>query len=197
MFLMVQLLSIAIFCNVSEESVIQATDVSTIYATPKIYMKNGFDTQVLKSMNINKPSKINLRKWNKVVDSINNPQGEVNIAVVGKYIGLKDAYKSLTEALTHGGIANDVRVNIHWIDSETIKGRSNIKKLKSMSGILVPGGFGKRGVEGKILAINYARINKIPYFGICFGMQLAVIEAARNMTKIKDANSSEFSKTTY
>ena len=186
---------IAIFCNVSEESVIQATDVSTIYATPKIYMKNGFDTQVLKSMNINKPSKINLRKWNKVVDSINNPQGEVNIAVVGKYIGLKDAYKSLTEALTHGGIANDVRVNIHWIDSETIKGKSNTKKLKSMSGILVPGGFGKRGVEGKILAINYARINKIPYFGICFGMQLAVIEAARNMTKIKDANSSEFSKT--
>ena len=186
---------IAIFCNVSEESVIQATDVSTIYATPKIYMKNGFDTQVLKSMNINKPNKINLRKWNKVVDSINNPQGEVNIAVVGKYIGLKDAYKSLTEALTHGGIANDVRVNIHWIDSETIKGKSNIKKLKSMSGILVPGGFGKRGVEGKILAINYARINKIPYFGICFGMQLAVIEAARNMTKIKDANSSEFSKT--
>ena len=186
---------IAIFCNVSEESVIQATDVSTIYATPKIYMKNGFDTQVLKSMNINKPSKINLRKWNKVVDSINNPQGEVNIAVVGKYIGLKDAYKSLTEALAHGGIANDVRVNIHWIDSETIKGKSNIKKLKSMSGILVPGGFGKRGVEGKILAINYARINKIPYFGICFGMQLAVIEAARNMTKIKDANSSEFSKT--
>ena len=186
---------IAIFCNVSEESVIQATDVSTIYATPKIYMKNGFDTQVLKSMNINKPSKINLRKWNKVVDSINNPQGEVNIAVVGKYIGLKDAYKSLTEALTHGGIANDVRVNIHWIDSETIKGKSNIKKLKFMSGILVPGGFGKRGVEGKILAINYARINKIPYFGICFGMQLAVIEAARNMTKIKDANSSEFSKT--
>ena len=186
---------IAIFCNVSEESVIQATDVSTIYATPKIYMKNGFDTQVLKSMNINKPSKINLRKWNKVVDSINNPQGEVNIAVVGKYIGLKDAYKSLTEALTHGGIANDVRVNIHWIDSETIKGKSNIKKLKSMSGILVPGGFGKRGVEGKILAINYARINKIPFFGICFGMQLAVIEAARNMTKIKDANSSEFSKT--
>ena len=186
---------IAIFCNVSEESVIQATDVSTIYATPKIYMKNGFDTQVLKSMNINKPSKINLRKWNKVVDSINNPQGEVNIAVVGKYIGLKDAYKSLTEALTHGGIANDVRVNIHWIDSETIKGKSNTKKLKSMSGILVPGGFGRRGVEGKILAINYARINKIPYFGICFGMQLAVIEAARNMTKIKDANSSEFSKT--
>ena len=186
---------IAIFCNVSEESVIQATDVSTIYATPKIYMKNGFDTQVLKSMNINKPSKINLRKWNKVVDSINNPQDEVNIAVVGKYIGLKDAYKSLTEALTHGGIANDVRVNIHWIDSETIKGKSNTKKLKSMSGILVPGGFGKRGVEGKILAINYARINKIPYFGICFGMQLAVIEAARNMTKIKDANSSEFSKT--
>ena len=186
---------IAIFCNVSENSVIQATDVNTIYATPKVYMKNGFDAQVLKSMNIKKPSKINLRKWNKVVNSINNPKGEVNIAVVGKYIGLKDAYKSLTEALTHGGIANDVRVNIHWIDSEQIKNKSNIRKLKHMSGILVPGGFGERGVEGKILAINYARLNKIPYFGICFGMQLAVIEAARNLAKIKDANSSEFSKT--
>ena len=186
---------IAIFCNVSEDSVIQAPDVSTIYATPKIYMNNGFDTQVLKSMNIKKPAKINLRKWNKVVNSINNPKAEIDIAVVGKYVGLKDAYKSLTEALTHGGIANDVKVNIHWIDSETIKNKKNINKLKSMSGILVPGGFGKRGAEGKILAINFARINKIPYFGICFGMQLAVIEVARNMAKIKNANSSEISKT--
>ena len=185
---------IAVFCNVSENSVIQATDVNTIYATPKVYMKNGFDTQVLKSMNIKKPGKINLRKWNKVVNSINNPKREVNIAVVGKYIGLKDAYKSLTEALTHGGIANEAKVNIHWVDSEGIKNKSNARKLKSMSGILVPGGFGGRGVEGKILAINYARINKIPYFGICFGMQLAVIEAARNMANIKNANSSELSK---
>jgi CTP synthase len=185
---------IAVFCNVSENSVIQATDVNTIYATPKVYMKNGFDTQVLKSMNIKKPGKINLRKWNKVVNSINNPKREVNIAVVGKYIGLKDAYKSLTEALTHGGIANEAKVNIHWVDSEGIKNKSNARKLKSMSGILVPGGFGGRGVEGKILAINYARVNKIPYFGICFGMQLAVIEAARNMANIKNANSSELSK---
>ena len=185
---------IAVFCNVSENSVIQATDVNTIYATPKVYMKNGFDTQVLKSMNIKKPGKINLRKWNKVVNSINNPKREVNIAVVGKYIGLKDAYKSLTEALTHGGIANEAKVNIHWVDSEGIKNKSNARKLKSMSGILVPGGFGGRGVEGKILAINFARVNKIPYFGICFGMQLAVIEAARNMANIKNANSSELSK---
>ena len=185
---------IAVFCNVSENSVIQATDVNTIYATPKVYMKNGFDTQVLKSMNIKKPGKINLRKWNKVVNSVNNPKREVNIAVVGKYIGLKDAYKSLTEALTHGGIANEAKVNIHWVDSEGIKNKSNARKLKSMSGILVPGGFGGRGVEGKILAINYARVNKIPYFGICFGMQLAVIEAARNMANIKNANSSELSK---
>ena len=185
---------IAVFCNVSENSVIQATDVNTIYATPKVYMKNGFDTQVLKSMNIKKPGKINLRKWNKVVNSINNPKREVNIAVVGKYIGLKDAYKSLTEALTHGGIANEAKVNIHWVNSEGIKNKSNARKLKSMSGILVPGGFGGRGVEGKILAINYARVNKIPYFGICFGMQLAVIEAARNMANIKNANSSELSK---
>ena len=158
---------IAIFCNVSEESVIQATDVSTIYATPKIYMKNGFDTQVLKSMNINKPSKINLRKWNKVVDSINNPQDEVNIAVVGKYIGLKDAYNSLTEALTHGGIANDVRVNMHRIDAENIKGNSNIKKIKAMSGILVTVDVSKRVGEGKIIEINDDRIVKMTYLDIC------------------------------
>jgi len=185
---------IAIFCNVSENSVIQAPDVDTIYTTPKVYMQNGFDNQVLSSMNIKKAPKINLRKWNKVVNSINNPKSEVNIAVVGKYIGLKDAYKSLTEALTHGGIANKAKVNIHWLDSEAIKNKNDLRGLKKMDGILVPGGFGKRGVEGKILAINYARINKIPYFGICFGMQLAVIETARNQAGVKGASSSEFSK---
>jgi CTP synthase len=185
---------IAIFCNVSQNSVIQAPDVDTIYTTPKVYMQNGFDNQVLASMNIKRVPKINLRKWNKVVNSINNPKSEVNIAVVGKYIGLKDAYKSLTEALTHGGIANKVKVNIHWLDSEAIKNKNDLRGLKKMNGILVPGGFGKRGVEGKILAINYARINKIPYFGICFGMQLAVIETARNQAGVKGASSSEFSK---
>ena len=186
---------IAIFCNVSEKSVIQATDVKTIYEIPKIYMQNGFDTEVLASMNIKKPKKINLRKWNKVVHSVNNPKGQVNIGVIGKYVGLKDAYKSLSEALTHGGIANDISVKIHWIDSEKIKTKKDTKLLKSMSGILIPGGFGKRGSEGKILAINYARTNKIPFFGICFGMQLAVIEAARNLAKIDNANSSELSNT--
>ena len=186
---------IAIFCNVSEKSVIQATDVKTIYEIPKIYMQNGFDTEVLASMNIKKPRKINLRKWNKVVHSVNNPKGQVNIGVIGKYVGLKDAYKSLSEALTHGGIANDISVKIHWIDSEKIKTKKDTKLLKSMSGILIPGGFGKRGSEGKILAINYARTNKIPFFGICFGMQLAVIEAARNLAKIHNANSSELSNT--
>ena len=186
---------IAIFCNVSEKSVIQATDVKTIYEIPKIYMQNGFDTEVLASMNIKKPKKINLRKWNKVVHSVNNPKGQVNIGVIGKYVGLKDAYKSLSEALTHGGIANDISVKIHWIDSEKIKTKNDTKLLKSMSGILIPGGFGKRGSEGKILAINYARTNKIPFFGICFGMQLAVIEAARNLAKIDNANSSELSNT--
>ena len=185
---------IAIFCNVSQNSVIQAPDVDTIYTTPKVYMQNGFDNQVLASMNIKRVPKINLRKWNKVVNSINNPKSEVNIAVVGKYIGLKDAYKSLTEALTHGAIANKVKVNIHWLDSEAIKNKNDLRGLKKMNGILVPGGFGKRGVEGKILAINYARINKIPYFGICFGMQLAVIETARNQAGVKGASSSEFSK---
>ena len=186
---------IAIFCNVSEKSVIQATDVKTIYEIPKIYMQNGFDTEVLASMNIKKPRKINLRKWNKVVHSVNNPKGQVNIGVIGKYVGLKDADKSLSEALTHGGIANDISVKIHWIDSEKIKTKKDTKLLKSMSGILIPGGFGKRGSEGKILAINYARTNKIPFFGICFGMQLAVIEAARNLAKIDNANSSELSNT--
>ena len=186
---------IAVFCNVSEKSVIQATDVKTIYEIPKIYSQNGFDTEVLASMNIKKPKKINLRKWNKVVYSVNNPRGQVNIGVIGKYVGLKDAYKSLSEALTHGGIANDISVKIHWIDSEKIKTKKDTKLLKSMSGILIPGGFGKRGSEGKILAINYARTNKIPFFGICFGMQLAVIEAARNLAKIDNANSSELSNT--
>ena len=186
---------IAVFCNVSEKSVIQATDVKNIYEIPKIYMKNGFDTQVLASMNIKRPKKINLRKWNKVVNSLNNPKGQVNIGVIGKYVDLKDAYKSLSEALVHGGIANDTNVKIHWIDSEKIKTKKNIRLLKSLSGILIPGGFGKRGSEGKILAINYARINKIPFFGICFGMQLAVIEAARNLAKIDNANSSELSNT--
>ena len=186
---------IAVFCNVSEKSVIQATDVKTIYEIPKIYMQNGFDTEVLASMNIKRPKKINLRKWNKVVNSLNNPKGQVNIGVIGKYVDLKDAYKSLSEALTHGGIANDTNVKIHWIDSEKIKTKKDISLLKSMSGILIPGGFGKRGSEGKILAINYARINKIPFFGICFGMQLAVIEVARSLAKIDDANSSELSNT--
>ena len=186
---------IAVFCNVSEKSVIQATDVKTIYEIPKIYSQNGFDTEVLASMSIKKPKKINLRKWNKVVHSVNNPKGQVNIGVIGKYVGLKDAYKSLSEALTHGGIANDISVKIHWIDSEKIKTKKDTKLLKSMSGILIPGGFGKRGSEGKILAINYARTNKIPFFGICFGMQLAVIEAARNLAKIDNANSSELSNT--
>ena len=186
---------ISVFCNVSEKSVIQATDVKTIYEIPKIYMQNGFDREVLMSMGIKNPKKINLRKWNKVLDSINHPQGEVNIGVIGKYIGLKDAYKSLSEALSHGGIANNVKVKIHWIDSEKIKTKRDTKILNKLSGILIPGGFGKRGSEGKILAINYARTNKIPFFGICFGMQLAVIEAARNMAKIKNANSSELSNT--
>ena len=186
---------IAVFCNVSEKSVIQATDVKTIYEIPKIYMQNGFDTEVLASMNIKRPKKINLRKWNKVVNSLNNPKDQVNIGVIGKYVDLKDAYKSLSEALTHGGIANDTNVKINWIDSEKIKTKKDISLLKSMSGILIPGGFGKRGSEGKILAINYARVNKIPFFGICFGMQLAVIEAARNLAKIDNANSSELTNT--
>ena len=186
---------ISIFCSVSEESVIQAIDVDTIYAAPKDLKDNGFDSAVLRSLGIKKIPKVNLSKWNKVVNRIRNYDGKVEIAVVGKYVELNDAYKSLFEALSHGGISNNVKVEIKRIDSETLKDKKSLTKLNSVNGILVPGGFGQRGSEGKILSAKYARENNIPYFGICFGMQMAVIEAARNLLGMKNANSTEFGKT--
>ena len=186
---------ISIFCNVNEDSVIQAIDVDTIYAVPKDLKDNGLDIAVLNALGKKKFPKSNIRKWNKVVESIRNPQGEVTIGVVGKYLDLNDAYKSLFEALTHGGISNNVKVKIKTIDSEKLEKYKNVKIFNNVNGILVPGGFGKRGSEGKILSSKFARENKIPFFGICFGMQMAVIDSARHLLNYKKASSSEFGKT--
>ena len=186
---------ISVFCNVDEDSVIQAIDVDTIYAVPKDLKTNGLDVAVLNALGKNTFPKSNLRKWNKVVERIRKPIGEVTIGVVGKYLDLNDAYKSLFEALTHGGISNNVKVKIKNIDTDKLEKNKNKTVFNGLSGILVPGGFGKRGSEGKIFASKYARENKIPFFGICFGMQMAVVDIARNLLEYKSASSSEFGKT--
>lgn len=183
---------IALFCNVRKEAVIPAKDVSTIYEVPISYHKQGLDVEVLKAFGIKPKDKIDLSRWERIVKRIKNPEGEVTIAVVGKYISLLDAYKSLNEALTHGGIANNVKVNVEWIQSEIFEKEDAAATLEHVDGILVPGGFGHRGAEGKIAAAKFARENNIPYFGICFGMQMAVIEAVRNLSGITRANSTEF-----
>jgi CTP synthase len=182
---------IALYCNVEENCVITAQDVDTIYEVPLMLHAEGLDDRILESFQISVPHN-NLTAWETIVRRMKHPSKQVTIALVGKYIELKEAYKSLCEALTHGGIANEAKVNICWVDSEDIESKGVQEMLKDMDGILVPGGFGIRGVEGKINAVRYAREKKIPYFGICLGMQCAVIEAARNLSGIKDANSSEF-----
>ena len=183
---------IGLFCNVSQDCVIQAINADTIYEVPMNLKNEGLDKRVLDYFQL-KSKKIDLKMWSQVSKHVLEPDGEVTIGIVGKYTGLADAYKSLNEALSHGGIFNNVKVHLKWVESEELN-KSNIReKLTGCHGILVPGGFGERGAEGKILAINYARTANIPYFGICFGMQLAVIEMARNILGIKDANSSEFS----
>ncbi|HEX7075033.1 MAG TPA: CTP synthase [Hyphomicrobiaceae bacterium] len=186
---------IALFCNVREEAVIQALDVSSIYDVPLAYHSQGFDREVLAAFGMNDAPKPDLTRWEAISDAIANPEGEVTIAVVGKYTELKDAYKSLIEALVHGGIANKVRVNIDWIESEIFEREDPALFLEDVHGILVPGGFGERGAEGKILAARFARERKVPYFGICFGMQMACIEAARNLAGIPEASSTEFGPT--
>ena len=186
---------ISVFCNVDEDSVIQAIDVDTIYAVPKDLKINGLDVAVLNALGKSTFPKSNLRKWNKVVDRIRKPIGEVTIGVVGKYLELNDAYKSLFEALTHGGVSNNVKVKIKNIDTDKLEKNKNKALFNGVSGILVPGGFGKRGSEGKIFASKYARENKIPFFGICFGMQMAVVDVSRNLLEYKSASSSEFGKT--
>ncbi len=181
------------FCNVREESVIQGLDARSIYDVPLAYHAEGLDRQVLAHFGIKNPPKADLFKWMKVSDTLHNPDGEVRIAVIGKYTVLPDAYKSITEALVHGGIANKVKVKVKWIEAEEFEKTEDVTPLlQNVNGILVPGGFGQRGAEGKIRAATFARERKIPFFGICFGMQLAVIEAARNMAGLPDATSSEF-----
>jgi CTP synthase len=186
---------LSLFCNVRESAVIQALDVGHIYDVPMAYHKEGLDSEVLAAFGIDPAPKPRLESWQDVSRRIHNPEGEVTIAVVGKYTGLKDAYKSLIEALSHGGLANRVRVKLDWIESEVFEKEDPAPFLEKVHGILVPGGFGERGSEGKILAARFARERKVPYFGICFGMQMACIEAARSLAGIDDASSSEFGPT--
>jgi len=183
---------ISLFCNVNIENVIETVDVRTIYEAPISFHKEKLDDRVLSYFNIKSKKIPNLTKWKNITTKVLNTTKNVNIGIIGKYVNLKDAYKSLDEALTHGGIANNLKVNLSRIDSEHLKSQNLKSALKDVSGILIPGGFGKRGSEGKIAAIKYARLNNIPFFGICFGMQMAIIEAARNLLNIKNASSSEF-----
>lgn len=183
---------ISLFCNVEREAVVEAVDVKHIYEVPLTFKKEGLDDLILRKLNIKREDR-DLKDWRKlVVGRLKDPQKEVNICVVGKYIALPDAYKSIYEALIHAGIANNAKVNIVKVDSELLERGSVDNRLKSSSGILVPGGFGDRGIEGKVKAIQYARENNIPFFGICLGMQVATIEFARNVCKLKGANSTEF-----
>ncbi len=183
---------ISLFCNVDIKDVIETVDVKTIYEAPISFNKEKLDKRVLNFFKIKSKKKANLKPWKKITKLILNSKKKVNIAIIGKYVELKDAYKSLDEALTHGGIANNLKVNLVRIESDYLKPKLIKKKLTNVSGILIPGGFGKRGTEGKIAAINFARKNKIPFLGICFGMQMAIIEFARNKLNIKKATSSEF-----
>ncbi|MGN8019192.1 CTP synthase [Phyllobacterium sp. 22229] len=186
---------LSLFCNVRSSAVIQALDVDTIYDVPMAYHREGLDSEVLAAFGIDPAPKPRMERWDEVSKRIHNPEGEVTIAVVGKYTGLKDAYKSLIEALHHGGMANKVKVNLDWIESEIFEQEDPTPYLQKVHGILVPGGFGERGSEGKILAAKFAREKKVPYFGICFGMQMAVIEAARSLAGVEKASSSEFGPT--
>ncbi|MDB5415123.1 MAG: synthase [Rubritepida sp.] len=185
---------IALFCNVRPESVIPAYDAKSIYAVPSSYHAEGLDREVLRHFNLSIYGDPNMGSWERITDRITNPEGEVTIAVVGKYTGLLDAYKSLNEALAHGGIANNMRVKLDWVDSELFEREEGevVRRLDGVHGILVPGGFGERGTGGKIQAVKFARERKIPFFGICFGMQMAVIEASRNLLNIPTASSTEF-----
>ena len=186
---------IALFCNVRESAVIQALDVASIYDVPLAYHREGLDREVLAAFGIEGAPAPRLERWEGISRAVASPEGEVTIAIVGKYTGLKDAYKSLNEALVHGGIANNVRVRLEWIESEVFEREDPAPYLEGVHGILVPGGFGERGAEGKILAARFARERRVPYFGICFGMQMAVIEAARTLLRINSASSTEFGPT--
>lgn len=183
---------IALFCNVRKEAVVAAYDLNSIYEAPLAYHKQGLDQAVLDAFNITPAPKPDLRVWNDVYDRIHNTDGDVNVAIVGKYTQLEDAYKSIKEALTHGGMANRVKVNVSWVDAEVFDREDAAPHLEGYHAILVPGGFGERGTEGKIKAAEFARTRKIPYLGICLGMQMAVVEAARNVAGMTNAGSEEF-----
>jgi len=183
---------IALFCNVRPEAVIAALDVDTIYAVPISYHEEGMDREVLRHFHLPFDGEPDLSRWQHIVDAVRAPEGEVRIAVVGKYTTLLDSYKSLSEALYHGGIANRVKVRMDWVDSQIFEEPHAVERLEGVHGILVPGGFGERGTEGKINAVQFARERRVPFFGICFGMQMAVIEAARHLAGIENASSTEF-----
>ena len=183
---------LALFCNVRSESVIAAQDLKSIYEAPLAYHREGMDQAVLDAFGIAPAPQLDLTRWDDVADRIYNPEGQVNVAIVGKYTQLEDAYKSIAEALTHGGMANRVRVNVEWVDAEIFETQDAAPLLQGFHAILVPGGFGERGTEGKIKAAQFAREHKVPYLGICLGMQMAVIEAARNVIGVNDAGSEEF-----
>ncbi|MFL6793959.1 MAG: CTP synthase, partial [Sphingomicrobium sp.] len=188
---------IALFCNVPQEAVIPALDARSIYDVPLQYHGEGLDAEVLKIFGITDAPDPDMTRWADIMDRVDHPEGEVTIGVVGKYVGLPDAYKSLREALVHGGIANRVKVNIRWLDAEMFEHESAdlAAELEPLHGILVPGGFGERGSEGKIASVKFAREREIPFFGICLGMQMACIEAARNQAGISDASTTEFGET--
>jgi CTP synthase len=183
---------IASFCNVRAEAVIPALDVDTIYAVPISYHQAGMDREVLRHFGLPYETEPDLTRWSKIVDVVRAPEGEVRIAVVGKYTNLLDSYKSLAEALAHGGIANRVKVHLDWVDSQVFEQPHTVQQLDGVHGILVPGGFGERGTAGKIEAVRFARTRNVPFLGICFGMQMAVIEAARNLASMPSASSTEF-----
>ncbi len=182
---------IGLFCNLSAERVIPAMDLDTIYRVPLAYHDVGLDTQLLKVFGIDNAPPPDLSRWQNVVERVKNPEGEVRIAVVGKYMQVKDSYKSLSEALTHGGLANNVKVHLEWIDSEVFERDDAASFLEHVDGILVPGGFGERGTEGKIGAVKFARERKVPFFGICYGLHMAVIEAARDLAGLEGAGTTE------
>ena len=185
---------IALFCNIQENAVITAMDVNNIYSVPRNLHKEGLDNEVCNFYKL-KTKKPDLKKWQLIEKKMRNPDGNITIGLVGKYNTLTDSYKSLIEALTHGSISNNVKLNIKWLNSELFTKKNNLNGLSNVDGILIPGGFGTRGIDGKINAACFARKNKIPFLGICLGMQIAIIEAARNLANLKDANSTEFSKT--
>ncbi|HLI17228.1 MAG TPA: CTP synthase, partial [Rhodanobacteraceae bacterium] len=183
---------IALFCNVRPEAVIAALDVDTVYAVPILYHEQGMDREVLRHFGLSADTLPDLRRWRRIVETVRAPEGEVRVAVVGKYTNLLDSYKSLSEALTHGGIAHGVRVALDWVDSQIFEQDDAVARLEDVHGILVPGGFGERGTEGKIAAVRFARERRVPFLGICFGMQMAVIECARNLADLPGASSTEF-----